>query len=121
MKRQNLLYLALALIVVIFAWSPWMGDDGGEEAIRKVAAERPEIGNYTAFDENGTLLCDGLYSTWAPFGRWVENCESGWYITFWGQIFPEAVESMGEIKTSPTENQSTTDQYTNSAYGFSLT
>jgi len=25
---------------------------------------------------------------WFPFGRWVASCEGGYYVTFWGQIFP---------------------------------
>lgn len=88
MTKHKKIFLAIfAIIIFILAWAPWMADDGGERVIQKVAMEKSSEMNGQVYDKDGNLLCDGLYSTWAPFGRWVSNCESGWYVTFWGQIF----------------------------------
>ncbi len=73
---RKLIIFVLVVVIAIFVWVPWMDDS--EDAVRKVINERAPQG----FQE-----CDGgLYVTWVPFGRWVTNCESGWYVTFWGSV-----------------------------------
>ncbi len=89
--------IILALLVVITSillWSPWMGEDGGEDIIRKiqqepdVQAEIEELKDKYSYNSETGEGCDGLSSKWAPFGRAVRYCEYGsWYVTFWGQRF----------------------------------
>ncbi len=88
---------ALSVLVLVVAgllfWAPWMGEDGGEETIRATTQSpevRAELDTLTAkyscsaTDISGDC-CDGMSSSWAPFGRQVKYCEYGtWYVPFWG-------------------------------------
>lgn len=86
--------IILVAIIGLLFWSPWLGEDGGENVIRKlqtqpeVQAELDELAKQYAYNVETGEGCDGLTSKWAPFGRTVEYCEYGsWYVTFWGQRF----------------------------------
>ena len=91
---KKVIIVAVVAITAILFWSPWMGEDGGEDTIRKiqlqedVKAELEELGEKYAYSTENPEGCDGLSSKWAPFGRIVQYCEYGsWYVTFWGQRF----------------------------------
>src|SRR3989344_4207433 len=86
-----LIILGVIFLIGLCAWAPWLGSNGGERASRIV------IHNFNdreirkqVVDNNGQLLCDGLYSTWVPCGRWVSNCENAWLVAFWGQVFEKS-------------------------------
>jgi hypothetical protein len=76
----------LILIFVILLWSPWMGEDGGENVVRKLQSFDTYKRAVELMKEDG--FCDGVHTVWAPFGRKVKYCDRAeWYVTFWGQIF----------------------------------
>ena len=86
--KKIIVILSILLLGFLF-WSPWMGDDGGENVIRKLqtAPELQQKIMQLAEKNGGRLSCEGISSTWAPFGRKVNACGGGWYVTFWGQYF----------------------------------
>jgi|GEM_PF-7032121 len=73
------LLLILAFIVLL-AWAPWMDD---QEVYNKVVQHNPD-GVKGAEDICGQPLTVG----WFPFGRYVGNCEIGYFVTFWGEVSP---------------------------------
>jgi len=94
MKKITIALFIVPVIVIadILFWAPWMGQDGGEDVIRKVQqqedvkAELDQLSAQYSYHADTGKGCDGLSSQWAPFGRTVRYCEYGsWYITFWGQ------------------------------------
>jgi len=91
--KKVIIFLIVAITAILF-WSPWMGEDGGENVIRKVQqeddveVELEDLTNKYSYNPETREGCDGLSSKWAPFGRTVQYCEYGsWYVTFWGQRF----------------------------------
>ncbi len=91
--KKAIIILVVAIIGTLF-WSPWMGEDGGENVIRKiqqqehVKSEVEELSSKYSYNSQTGKGCDGLSSSWAPFGRKIEYCQYGsWYVTFWGQRF----------------------------------
>lgn len=80
---KKIIILIIFIIFAILFWSPWMGEDGGENIIRKIQYDEK-----INAELKGLSLerCEGLSSKWAPFGRMVKYCEYGsWYIPFWWQ------------------------------------
>jgi hypothetical protein len=69
------------LILLLFAWAPWMDDQAIHD---QVFEERARIDG-TIDKQTGELICD-YKVTWVPFGRWVASCEGGYFVTFWGKI-----------------------------------
>jgi len=68
----------LAVIVSIFAWAPRMDDKAVYDKVVQHDSERVKIA------EN---ICGGqLEVSWIPFGRFVSNCEIGYFVTFWGKV-----------------------------------
>ena len=63
------------MFLIVFAWAPWMDRDSNYAL---VTDQYSVIGT----DEGGTG-CD-YQVKWAPFGRWVVNCEEGHYVLFLG-------------------------------------
>lgn len=91
--KKIIIILVVAITAILF-WSPWMGEDGGENIIRDVSqqedlrAELDQLTSKYSYNPETKEGCDGLSSTWAPFGRKVEYCQYGsWYVTFWGERF----------------------------------
>lgn len=89
--KKALLIVPLVLLGLLF-WSPWMGEEGGEDVIRETI-QIPEVraeldtlmASYSCQDGLTSECCDGPSSSWAPFGRNVEYCGYGqWYVPFWG-------------------------------------
>ncbi len=80
---KKIVTITSLFILGLLFWAPWMGEDGGEKIIQDVSL-RPEV---RAELEN-IKGCEGLSSSWAPFGRRVEYCEGkSWYVGFWNPIF----------------------------------
>ncbi len=91
--KKIIIVLVIAITAILFL-SPWMGEDGGEDVIRKtqqeadVKAELEMLSSKYGYNVETGEGCDGLSSKWSPFGRTVQYCEYGsWYVTFWGQQF----------------------------------
>ncbi|MBP7670953.1 hypothetical protein KA119_01510 [Candidatus Gracilibacteria bacterium] len=91
---KKTIIILIVIITAILFWSPWMGEDGGENIIRQVSSQqdvRTELDELTSkysYNPETGEGCDGLASKWAPFGRTIQYCEYGsWYVTFWGQRF----------------------------------
>ncbi len=91
---KKIIIITIIAITAILFWSPWMGEDGGENIIQKVQqqedvkTELEDLGAKYEYNVETAKGCDGLSSKWAPFGRTVQYCEYGsWYVTFWGQRF----------------------------------
>ena len=80
MGRRAKAVITAILIILIFAFAPWLND---REIHDRVLKEKGRLDH--TIDEDGRLICDYKVN-WAPFGRWVASCEGGWYVTFWGQI-----------------------------------
>jgi len=79
-RNRKLIIIAIvtAVIIVIFARAPWLDN---QSLYDKVFEERAKIDG-TTNKYTGELICD--YNVmWAPFGRWVASCESGYYAFFW--------------------------------------
>ena len=66
----------MLIVVLLFAWAPWMNNAIVKEEFLTV---HPELRGF--YDE-----CPEPYVLWVPFGRWVGNCEGGWIMSFWGEI-----------------------------------
>ena len=106
--KNNFIFFIILfqLIFLITAWASWMDDqkihekvlqekgwiDGtiqpienilSSEVLQQLIEDSRDAGIF-----DGILICD--YNViWAPFGRWVTNCEGGWYVTFYGDIYPK--------------------------------
>lgn len=84
--------IGLSILIGAFLfWAPWMANDGGEEVIRKLQT-KPEVQSLgrelaSKYSLANGYACDGIWSTWAPFGRMVRVCGASWYITFFGANF----------------------------------
>ena len=93
MKKLPFILIPLLLILGLLFWAPWMAEDGGEDTIR-VIIQMPKVqteletltAQYGCTETNmNTDCCDGMSSSWAPFGRNVNYCDHGsWYAPFWG-------------------------------------
>ncbi len=85
MKNNSEIILMLAIIVLlllllILAWAPWMDD----QAVYNQVLQHNSDGIRAA--EN--ICGEQLKIHWFPFGRYVANCEIGYFVTFWGEIKP---------------------------------
>jgi hypothetical protein len=81
MEPNVKLVFMLGLLVLLFAWAPWLDDAAIHD---QVFAERAHIDG-TIDKQTGEVICDYSVS-WCPFGRWVASCEGGYFVTFWGKI-----------------------------------
>lgn len=88
--RAILIILVFSLVVFVFAWAPWLDDKEVHDMVFREKAHRDGTMDWVRLP-NGTrvytLICD-YNVNWAPFGRWVASCEGGYYVTFWGKIWP---------------------------------
>ncbi len=73
---RNVVIIVLFLLLIL-AWAPWMNR---ESTYARVTDKYRVIG----ISEGGTG-CD-YQVMWAPFGRWVVNCEEGHFILFSGTL-----------------------------------
>lgn len=85
------LVIALIAITALLLWSPWLAEDGGENIIREISQredvqmEMDRLTDDYGCNADGKECCDGLSSSWAPFGRNVNYCHyATWYVPFWG-------------------------------------
>lgn len=90
---KKIIIIGIIIAIAIFFWSPWIGEDGGEKVIRftqEMPQVQAEINILSSKYSCSTMIddpncCDGLSSSWAPFGRKVTYCKYGnWYMPFWG-------------------------------------
>ena len=79
--NAKLVLLLALLVLVVFAWAPWMH----EQAIHDMVFEERAKIDGTIDKDTGELICDYKVA-WCPFGRWVASCEGGYFVTFWGKI-----------------------------------
>jgi hypothetical protein len=91
MKRNaNIVIIAGLSILFLLVWAPWMDNQAIHDKIFQEKAHKDgTIGE--VININGTketrLICD--YNVmWFPFGRYVASCEGGYFVTFYGKIFP---------------------------------
>ncbi len=81
--RISAIAAILFILLLVLALAPWMDDVVIHD---NVFQEKAGIDG-TIDRETGELICD--YNVmWFPFGRWVASCEGGYYVTFFGEIFP---------------------------------
>lgn len=100
---KKIIIIAILPIIAILFWSPWMGEDGGEDIIKKVQQEDNVKSELEALVKKGG--CDGLSSVWSPFGRTIKYCEYGsWYVTFWGQMIYSTTSSIEEVEEPQNED-----------------
>ena len=78
MKRKSKILIVI-IIGFILTWAPWLNSD---QIKAKTYEDRAKI--------DGTLEagCDYDYFIVIPLGRYIASCESGYIITFWGQVLP---------------------------------
>ena len=90
MKNSRLLIVSALFGLLLLAWAPWMDEKVIHDKVFQQKAHKDGTMGWITL-QNGTKvytqICD--YNVmWFPFGRIVASCEGGYYVTFWGQIFP---------------------------------
>ena len=89
-KNTKIVLILTLLVSLVLVWAPWMDNQAIYNRVFQEKAHKDGTMDWV-IQPNGTreymLICD--YNVmWFPFGRWVASCEGGYYVTFWGQIFP---------------------------------
>lgn len=89
--KKIIITFSIFFVGLLF-WAPWMSDDGGEDVVLHLRHNDLSVqATISQLAEKYNLStgydCDGIWTTWAPFGRMVRLCGGGWYVTFWGQHF----------------------------------
>jgi len=84
MEKRNIAVAvgAVAIILLLLLWAPWL-DDG---QIKEKLYEKQALRDGT-IDRNGNVICE-YKIMWAPFGRWAASCEGGYFVTFFGFVIP---------------------------------
>ena len=86
--------LAIVAVFLLLFWSPWLQHENGENVVkdfqRNMSAEqRAEIDVATSIHACSISMtpdcCDGLVSSWAPFGRTIGYCD---YVTWYVSSIP---------------------------------
>jgi len=84
-KKKIGIWIFILVAGIVLTWSPWLDS---KELHDRVMRERGTSDGTIGSD--GEIICDYQVMRF-PLGRWVVSCEGGWYVTFWGMIFPPAM------------------------------
>jgi hypothetical protein len=82
MDRKTIIFVSMFAILAFLALAPWINNNEVHDTILQ---QKGHIDG--TVDSEGNMICDYNVS-WIPFGRWVASCEGGWFVTFYGDIFP---------------------------------
>ena len=68
MKTYAIIAMACLLILLLFAWAPWLNDQTIQD---KVLQEKGKTDG--TIDKDGNPIC-GYKVSWLPFGRYAASC-----------------------------------------------